>query len=131
MRGRFWIATGGLLAALGVAAGAIGTHLLKEQWQASAAVLETYDVAVRYQLYHALALVAVGLFIERTASRWLTAAGALHLGGIVLFSGGIYAWLAIGMKPFIHVVPIGGTCWIVGWILLAMGALTARAEAQR
>ena len=126
MAGKFWIAAGALLAATGVALGAVGTHVLKETLHAEESVLQTYDVAVRYQLYHALALVVTGVLIERHASRLTRAAGIAFLAGIVLFSGGIYLWLATGIQPFVHVVPIGGLAWIMGWLLLAAGALANR-----
>jgi uncharacterized membrane protein YgdD (TMEM256/DUF423 family) len=48
--------------------------------------------------------------------------------GVVLFSVGIYAWLATAQKPFIMVVPIGGSAWILGWLLLAAGALMSAAR---
>lgn len=117
---RFWIVVGAVLAGLGVMAGAMGTHLLKETWQLPVEKLETFEVAVRYQMYHALALVLVGVLWPRFASRLLATAGWLLLVGIVLFSGGVYAYLASGIKPFVHVVPIGGTLWIVAWLLLAL-----------
>jgi uncharacterized membrane protein YgdD (TMEM256/DUF423 family) len=50
----------------------------------------------------------------------------LFVAGIVLFSGGLYAWLATGIRPFVHVVPVGGTCWILGWIALAIVAASQR-----
>jgi uncharacterized membrane protein YgdD (TMEM256/DUF423 family) len=56
----------------------------------------------------------------------LSAAGGLFLAGIVLFSGGVYAWLATEIKPFVHVVPIGGTSWIVAWLLLAVAVGASR-----
>jgi uncharacterized membrane protein YgdD (TMEM256/DUF423 family) len=123
MAGKFWIAAGALLAAIGVALGAVGTHVLKETLHAEESVLQTYDVAVRYQLYHAMALVLTGVLSERHASRWTTAAGIALLAGILLFSGGIYLWLATGIQPFVHIVPFGGLAWIVAWLLLAAGAL--------
>ncbi len=126
MNAKLWIAIGALLAGIGVGAGAVGTHVLKEQWHVVPEVLETYDVAVRFQMYHALALVVIGLLIGHRPSRWFTAAAVLHLAGIVLFSGGIYGWLATGIKPLIHVVPIGGMCWIVGWLVLAIGAVVTQ-----
>ena len=129
MNDRFWIVNGALLAGAGVAAGAIGTHFLKETLHLPEAELQTYDVAVRYQMVHALALVFVGLLVARYESRWLNAAGCCFLAGIVLFSGGLYAWVFSGIKPFVHVVPVGGFSWIVGWLLLAAGALTARKTA--
>ncbi len=127
MAGKFWVACGALLAAAAVAAGAIGAHVLKEVVKLPESQLETYDVAVRYQMYHSLALIAVGVLIGRARSRWLTAAAVAFVTGCVLFSGGIYAWLATDNLIFIRVVPIGGTAWIIGWLLLAVGAITSRA----
>ena len=126
---RFWIVSGALWAGASVTAGAMGTHLLKETWQLPVERLETYEVAVRYQMVHALALVMVGLLWPRFASKWLSAAGWLFLAGIVLFSGGDYAWLATEIKPFVHVVPIGGNIWIVAWLLLAVAIGTSRRNA--
>jgi uncharacterized membrane protein YgdD (TMEM256/DUF423 family) len=126
MAGRSWIVLGALLAAAGITAGAMGTHLLEEVWKLPESDLETYEVAVRYQMYHALALMMIGLLMNRARSAWLSAAAIAMLLGIVLFSGGIYAWLATGQRPFVQVVPVGGTAWIVGWVLLAIGAFRAR-----
>lgn len=123
MSGSFWVTSGALLASVAVAAGAVGTHFLKERLQLPPEQLQTYELAVRYQMYHALALVAVGLLAAQVHSRWLTAAGWAFLAGIVLFSGSLYARVLTGMTvPFVHVVPVGGLAWIVGWLLLAVGA---------
>jgi uncharacterized membrane protein YgdD (TMEM256/DUF423 family) len=128
MSGNVWIACGAVLASLAVAAGAIGTHVLKETIKLEAAALETYETAVRYQMYHALGLIVVGLLVLRAPHGLLTAAGMAFLLGAVLFSGGIYAWLATAQKPFIMVVPIGGSVWIIGWLLLAAGAVMSAAK---
>lgn len=128
MSGNVWIAFGAVLASLAVAAGAIGTHVLKETIKLEAAALETYETAVRYQMYHALGLIVVGLLVLRAPHGLLTAAGIAFLLGAVLFSGGIYAWLATAQKPFIMVVPIGGSAWILGWLLLAAGAVVSAAK---
>lgn len=128
MSGNVWIACGAVLASLAVAAGAIGTHVLKETIKLEAAALETYETAVRYQMYHALGLIVVGLLVLRAPHGLLTAAGMAFLLGAVLFSGGIYAWLATAQKPFIMVVPIGGSAWIIGWLLLAAGAVMSAAK---
>lgn len=122
MSPRFWIIAGALLAALGVTAGAVGTHVLKEVLEWPENKLATFETAVRYQLYHALGLVLVGILAHLAPSRWTAAAGWLFLAGIVLFSGGIYAWLFTAQTPFVQIVPIGGSAWIVGWLLLAAGA---------
>ncbi|MEX2114219.1 MAG: DUF423 domain-containing protein [Pirellulales bacterium] len=123
MAGKYWIAIGAVSASVAVAAGAIGTHVLKESLKLPESDLATYDIAVRYQMLHSLGLMLVGLLAARGASRWLTAAGVAFLLGIVLFSGGIYAWLATDVTTFIHVVPVGGSAWILGWLLVAGGAL--------
>ncbi len=121
MNNRFWLVAGAAFAGAGVVAGAIGTHFLKETLKLPADKLQTYDVAVRFQLVHALALLTLGILTTLGQSRWLSAAGVAFLAGIVLFSGGIYAWLATDVKPFVHVVPVGGIAWTLGWLLLAIG----------
>ena len=128
MSGNIWIACGAVLASTAVAAGAIGTHVLKETIKLEPAALETYETAVRYQMYHALGLIFVGLLVVRAPHGLLTAAGIGFLLGAVLFSGGIYAWLATAQRPFIMVVPIGGSAWILSWLLLAAGAVLSAAK---
>jgi len=125
---RFWLVAGAALAGVAVVAGAIGTHVLKETLELPADKLQTYDVAVRFQMYHALALLVLGILATLGRSRWLSAAGSAFLLGILLFSGGIYAWLATDIKPFVHVVPLGGIAWTVGWLTLAIGMLTWRPD---
>jgi uncharacterized membrane protein YgdD (TMEM256/DUF423 family) len=133
--GRGWIALGAVLAGLGVTAGAFGAHGL--EGRLSAEQLETFEVAVRYQMYHALALLLVGLFAQQTGerrgvsptwlrSRTLAAAGAMFAVGIVLFSGCLYAWLFTGAKTFVLIVPVGGLAFIAGWLALAVSAFPSR-----
>ena len=125
MAGRFWIGLGALLAAVAVAAGAIGAHLLKDLVKRelfTSDQLASFETAVRYQMYHAMALVLVGILLERSPSGLIQAAAIAFLLGIILFSGGIYAWLASNIKPFVMIVPIGGLIWIVGWLTLAAAA---------
>ncbi len=81
-------------------------------------------------MFHAIALVLVGLIVERYAGAMLQGAGWAMLVGVLLFSGGIYAWLATGIKPFVHVVPIGGLSLIAGWVLLAVGLLAGTVRSQ-
>ncbi|HEY2893281.1 MAG TPA: DUF423 domain-containing protein [Pirellulales bacterium] len=121
-----WIVIGALLAATAVGAGAIGTHFLRETLELPQRELDTYDVAVRYQMVHAIGLIIVGTLLIGRRSRWMNAAAACFAAGIVLFSGGLYAWLFTGITPFVHVVPVGGMAWIVGWLLLAIGAMSRR-----
>lgn len=128
MSGNVWVALGAVLASAAVAAGAIGTHVLKETIKLEAPALETFETAVRYQMYHALGLILVGLLVMRQPHWLLTLAGAAFLFGIVLFSGGIYAWLATAQRPFIMVVPIGGSAWILGWLVFAAGVIASAAK---
>jgi len=123
---RTWIAIGAVLAAAAVGAGAIGTHFLRETLELPQRELETYDVAVRYQMVHAIGLIIVGALLTGRRSRWLNAAAACFAAGILLFSGGLYAWLFTCITAFVHVVPVGGLAWIVGWLLLAIGAISRR-----
>ena len=116
-----FIILGGLLAALAVGLGAIGAHALKSQLTTEQ--LATFHTAVQYQMYHAIGLVLVGLLSLYQRSRWFEGAGWSMLVGIILFSGLLYAWLATGRRFFVYPVPVGGVAFIIGWVLLAIGAL--------
>ncbi len=116
-----FISLGCFLAALAVGLGAIGAHALKTHLTAQQ--LETFHTAVDYQMIHALGLVLTGLLGLQRRSRWFDGAGWGMLLGIVLFSGFLYAWLATGQRMLVHVVPIGGTAFIVAWLLLGIGSL--------
>ena len=126
MHGRIFLRLGGLLAAVAVAMGALGAHLLKEKL--SAEQFANFETALRYQMYHAIALVLVGLAAGRNSAgrkgaNWLAAAGWLFVAGILLFSGGLLGWIFTAVKPFVHVVPIGGTLWILAWLCFAIAPL--------
>jgi uncharacterized membrane protein YgdD (TMEM256/DUF423 family) len=116
---------GAVLGALAVAAGAFGAHGLEGRLEADQLV--TFDKAVRYQMYHALALVLVGLLALHRPSPATTVAAVAFLVGIVLFSGGLYGWVLAGIGPLVHVVPVGGTAFIVGWVALAAAAWKVKA----
>jgi uncharacterized membrane protein YgdD (TMEM256/DUF423 family) len=120
MQPAHFIFLGGILAALAVGLGAIGAHALKSQLTPEQ--LETFHTAVHYQMLHAIGLILIGILNLHSRSRWFDASGWSMLVGIVLFSGFLYAWLATGRRPFVHVVPVGGTLFIIGWLLLAVGA---------
>jgi uncharacterized membrane protein YgdD (TMEM256/DUF423 family) len=110
---------GAVLGGLGVILGAFGAHALKATLSADKHAI--FEVGVRYQLVHALALLAVGLLLRTTDGAWLRAAGPLFLGGVVLFSGSLYG-LALGGPSWLGpVTPIGGLLLIAGWIVLALG----------
>ena len=127
MNPRTWIIAGAMFGALGVGAGAFGAHALKEKFKSPEAIERdlgnTYEIAVRYQMYHALALVLVGLVGLHSASVWVNAAGGCFAGGILIFCGLLYIYSLGGPKILGAIVPIGGTAMIIGWVLLAIAAL--------
>ena len=89
-------------------------------------MLAVWHTAVQYHAWHALGLLAIGLYVE---SSWVKAAGWLLIAGIVLFSGSLYA-LALGASKGLGIVtPFGGAAFILGWIAFAIGVIYARTPA--
>ncbi len=121
MSAKPFVFLGCLLAALAVALGAVGAHVLKSRL--TGPQLESFHTAVQYQMYHAIGLVLVGLLALHRRSRLFALAGWAMLAGIVFFSGFLYAWVATGERFFVYPVPFGGLAFIVGWGLAALGAL--------
>ena len=119
---RWMLALASLIAALAVVFGAFGAHALKQRLAPDA--LAIWQTAVQYHMWHALGLVAVGLIVQHDApSGWLRASGLLFLGGIVLFSGSLYA-LALGAPRGLGMVtPFGGLALIAAWLCLGIWAL--------
>src|SRR5262249_27019675 len=114
---------GALLGAVGVAAGAIGSHLLTHPLARLPEHRDEFEMAVRYQMYHALGLVLVGLLGVYRESRTLGAASWAFLGGVLLFSGGLYGHVAAVAVPLpvtflVHLVPFGGASFMAGWLAL-------------
>lgn len=119
---KFFLQAGALLGALGVALGAFGAHALKDRLTASGR-METFETAVKYQFYHALALVLIGLLAKEIISKNLTYSGYCFLGGTLIFSGSLYLICFTGIKTFGAIAPIGGTLMIAGWLLLFWAVL--------
>lgn len=115
---RLLLAAGALVMALAVGLGAYASHATRAAAHPEAPRL--LQIAVLYMLVHGLALVGEGILALRSASRWLYAAAALHAFGILLFCGSLW-WLALaGAAP--GMAPFGGTCFILGWVALALHA---------
>lgn len=106
---------------LAVALGAFGAHALSSRLSES--LLNTFEIGVRYQFYHALALVAVVVALGRWPNSppavW---AGWLFVAGIVIFSGSLYVLVFSGVRWLGAITPIGGVAFIAGWVLLAWTA---------
>ncbi len=109
---------GALSGAISVAAGAFGAHALRERVEPR--LLEVFETGARYQMYHALALLAVGLIANRWPSGYATSAGWLFVAGTLFFTGSLYAMTFTGVRALGAITPIGGVCFIAGWLCLAM-----------
>ena len=118
---KIFFALGALVGCLGVAAGAFGAHALEARLAPDR--LELFELAARYQMIHALALIAAAWAVQRWPSGLANAAGWLLFVGVLIFCGTIYA-LAFGAPRVLGAVtPIGGLSLIVGWLLLALAAI--------
>src|SRR5437773_5959460 len=114
---RIFLVLGALFSFLGVAAGAFGAHFLKSVL--SPDMLAVFETAVRYQMYHAFALLIVGGACEQFPQASLTPAGWLFAIGIVLFSGSLYALAFTGIAELGALTPLGGVGLLAGWGWLA------------
>ena len=118
------IAIAATLGILAVIAGAAGTHALRDALDPGA--LRTFETAARFQMYHALALLAVGLLGMRWQTRWLIAAAILFALGVLLFSGSLYILALSGIGIFGAVAPVGGVSLMAGWASLIVAAFRAK-----
>ena len=118
---RFYLCTGALFSFLSVLFGAFGAHALKTH--ISPSMMAVYNTAVQYQMFHAFALLIVGLLLHTIVSTDLQAkrfrqAGKLFLVGIVLFCGSLYLLAITSVKIFGAITPIGGLAFILAWLIL-------------
>ncbi|CAN5260974.1 DUF423 domain-containing protein [soil metagenome] len=119
-----FLLTATLLGAFTVALGAFGAHALKEKLNDY--TLGIFETAVKYQFYHVFALLAAGILFQSFNATWLLWSGRLFIAGIVLFCGSLYLltyFLANGnesMKWLGAITPLGGLCFIAGWICMAI-----------
>jgi uncharacterized membrane protein YgdD (TMEM256/DUF423 family) len=109
-----------------VAAGAFGAHALRPRLTPEH--LNQFELAARYQMYHAFALFVAAWACDRFPGRSTTASGYAFLVGILIFCGSVYA-LAFGAPTwFGAITPVGGLCFLAGWILLGAPAVSHRAH---
>jgi uncharacterized membrane protein YgdD (TMEM256/DUF423 family) len=114
---------GSLSGGLAVALGAFGAHALKARMTPD--LLTTFETGVRYQMYHALAMLAVALAMTQIpAASLLNAAGWLFLAGTLLFSGSLYLLCFTHKRWWGAVTPFGGLAFIAGWICLVLVSLS-------
>lgn len=98
--------------------GAFGAHALKAKLDVSQ--LSAFQTAVQYQMIHALALLGVGILIERSGSTMLTISGFTFIAGTVFFSGSLYLLTLTPMRWPGPITPLGGFCYIFAWCLLGI-----------
>ena len=118
---RIFFAIGASFALIGVAAGAFGAHALKSRLAPD--MLAVFEVGVRYQMYHALALIACAWAVTRWPGTLTAAGGWLFVAGIVVFSGTLYALALSGVRWLGAITPLGGLALLAGWACLVAAAL--------
>ena len=114
---RFFFLSGAVAAFIAVALGAFGAHSLKTKL--SADMLNIFEIGVRYQMYHALGLIAVAWATTRWPEANLNAAGWAFIVGIIVFSGSLYLLSATDIRWLGAITPIGGVMLIAGWAVIA------------
>ncbi len=119
MAAKAWLFLGAVNAALVVAAGAYGAHALKAQSEAG-----LFQSAIQYHMFHALGLLVAGLIATaRPDSALISWAGGLMLLGILFFCGSLYLHALTGYHGLSWLAPIGGTAFLLAWMLLAIAVL--------
>lgn len=115
-------AIGAVSGFVAVLAGAFSAHALRARLEPE--MLQAFETGARYQMYHALALLALPTVGGAAAARRARAlAGALFVAGTVLFCGSLYALALTGVRRFGAVTPVGGLCFLAGWLATARAAL--------
>lgn len=119
---QIFLAIGAVLAGIAVAGGAFAAHALRDHF--SDRSLAIFETGIRYQMYHALALLLVALLLSRVELPpfTLTLAGYAFIAGIAIFSGSLYILTLSGIKWLGAITPLGGVAFILGWACLAIAS---------
>ncbi|MEJ2508442.1 MAG: DUF423 domain-containing protein [Gammaproteobacteria bacterium] len=121
---KLFLFLGSLNAMLAVLLGAFGAHALRGR--VAPDLMAVYRTAEQYHFYHALGLLGVGLVaLHLPGSALVKWSGWLMLGGMVLFSGSLYALALSGVRWLGAITPIGGTAFIVAWLVLCIAVWRA------
>ncbi len=124
---KLFLASGTALAALAVILGAFGAHALKAKLEPDS--LQVFETGVKYQMYHAIALILVGILFEKFNASTTLYSGYFFLVGVFFFSGSLYllslrSVLGIENWKFLGpITPLGGLCFIIGWVMLLVSIL--------
>ena len=118
---RTYFIAGCISAGIAVAAGAFAAHALRARLTPD--LLNVFETAARYQMFHALGLLAVAYAAGRWPGPLIASAGVAFIGGTILFSGSLYALALTGIKALGAVTPLGGLAFLIGWGCLAAAAI--------
>lgn len=121
MNEKILFAAGAFSGLISVAAGAFGAHALRSKL--SPEMLAIFETGARYQMYHALALLAAAWAVTQFHPGLSKAAGLFFLLGSVIFSGSLYTLVFTGVKAWGAVTPLGGLMLLAGWLTLALAAM--------
>jgi uncharacterized membrane protein YgdD (TMEM256/DUF423 family) len=117
---RTFLLLGAIFGFLGVGLGAFGAHGLRGRL--SPEMLAVFETGVRYQMYHALALILTAIAMARFSGWLVPTAGWCFVAGILLFSGSLYALALSGVTVLGAITPLGGLAFLAGWAFLAVAA---------
>lgn len=116
---KIFLLLGAFSGLISVALGAFGAHALRGILEANQRI-DTFELASRYQFYHSLALLAVGLVALQVQSKWLAYSGYGFLVGMLIFSGSLYILALTNLRWLGAITPIGGVALIAGWLFLLL-----------
>jgi uncharacterized membrane protein YgdD (TMEM256/DUF423 family) len=128
MNKQFTLLSGTVLAGLAVALGAFGSHALKALLTQNGRT-DTFETAVRYQMYHALALLLIGSLMKSESEMKASIAAGLFLTGTILFSGSLYLLCLYPLPGVVYLTPIGGILFMAGWVFLLLYFLSNKKTA--
>jgi uncharacterized membrane protein YgdD (TMEM256/DUF423 family) len=119
---KLFLMAGAILGALGVMTGAFGAHALKNMLEATGR-LNVFETAVKYQFYHAFALLFTGMLMFKIQDKLLNYAGYSFIAGTIIFSGSLYILCLTNVGKWGAVTPIGGLLMIAGWIFMLLAVV--------
>lgn len=118
---KIFVLLGSIFALIGVAAGAFGAHAMADR--VDQRMMEIWETAVQYQMYHALALFAAAWLHQQTEAVSALVAGWSFTAGILVFSGSLYLMVFTGARALGAITPVGGVAMLVGWFACILTAL--------
>ena len=119
---KLFILVAAVLGAFGVGLGAFGAHALQDTLMRNQR-LDTYQTAVLYHFIHTIALLLIGILLDKYFNNYLIWAGICMICGVVIFSGSLYVLSITNYAKLGMITPFGGLFFIAGWILLLIGSI--------